>query len=176
MVTFVPKFVNQACADWHRGAVAAAAAEGIAEADNARFSPSTPPTARPIPSPSPTWPTWWRTASTCARSPGSTTSGSAATTTASRCCPTGLEDVTGYPALLAALADRGWSADDLARLTCRNVLRVMRDVEAGAREIQRHRRARAWPGSRTSTTPRGEADHSRKGLGGCRWQLSPLLG
>ena len=39
MVTFVPKFVNQACADWHRGAVEAAAAEGIAEADNARFSP-----------------------------------------------------------------------------------------------------------------------------------------
>ena len=53
--------------------------------------------------------------------------------------PTGLEDVTGYPALLAALADRGWSADDLARLTCRNVLRVMRDVASGAREIQQHR-------------------------------------
>ena len=53
--------------------------------------------------------------------------------------PTGLEDVTGYPALLGALADRGWSPDDLARLTCRNVLRVMRDVEAGARAIQQQR-------------------------------------
>ena len=39
MVTFVPKFVNQACADWHRSAVEAAAAEGIAEADSVRFSP-----------------------------------------------------------------------------------------------------------------------------------------
>ena len=35
--------------------------------------------------------------------------------------PEGLEDVTGYPRLLAALADRHWSADDLAKLTCRNV-------------------------------------------------------
>ena len=43
--------------------------------------------------------------------------------------PAGLEDVSTYPALLAALADRGWSEDDLARLTCRNVLRVMREVE-----------------------------------------------
>ena len=86
MVTFVPKFVNQACADWHRGAVEAAAAEGIAEADDAASRRGTPPTARPTPSRSPTCPTWWRTASTCARSPASTTSGSAVTTTGWRCC------------------------------------------------------------------------------------------
>ena len=43
--------------------------------------------------------------------------------------PEGLEDVTGYPRLLAALLDRGWSAEDLAKLTCRNVLRTMRAVE-----------------------------------------------
>ena len=42
--------------------------------------------------------------------------------------PEGLEDVTGYPRLLAALAERGWSDDDLARLTCRNVLRAMGDA------------------------------------------------
>ncbi len=53
--------------------------------------------------------------------------------------PRGLEDVTGYPALLSALAERGWSADDLAALTCRNVLRVMRDVESGARAIRQRR-------------------------------------
>ena len=50
--------------------------------------------------------------------------------------PVGLEDVSTYPALLGALAERGWSADDLAKLTCRNTLRVMREVEARAREIQ----------------------------------------
>ena len=43
--------------------------------------------------------------------------------------PEGLEDVTGYPRLLAALLDRGWSADDLAKVTCRNVLRTMRAAE-----------------------------------------------
>ncbi len=42
--------------------------------------------------------------------------------------PDGLEDVTGYPRVLQALADRGWSAQELAGLTCRNVLRTMRDA------------------------------------------------
>ena len=46
--------------------------------------------------------------------------------------PEGLEDVTGYPRLLAALAERHWSADDLSKLTCRNVLRTLRAVEAVA--------------------------------------------
>ncbi len=42
--------------------------------------------------------------------------------------PDGLDDVSGYPRLLAALADKGWSRDDLARLTCRNALRTMGDA------------------------------------------------
>ncbi|MBV9831213.1 MAG: dipeptidase [Marmoricola sp.] len=42
--------------------------------------------------------------------------------------PVGLEDVSGYPRLLQALADRGWSEPELAGLTCRNVLRTMRDA------------------------------------------------
>jgi membrane dipeptidase len=46
--------------------------------------------------------------------------------------PEGLEDVSSYPRLLAALSQRRWSGDDLAKLTCRNVLRTMRDVEAVA--------------------------------------------
>jgi len=36
-----------------------------------------------------------------------------------------LADVSGYPRLLEALAGRGWSASDLAKLTCGNVLRVL---------------------------------------------------
>ena len=46
--------------------------------------------------------------------------------------PEGLEDVSSYPRLIAALSDRHWSDDDLARLTCRNVLRTMREVETAA--------------------------------------------
>jgi membrane dipeptidase len=44
--------------------------------------------------------------------------------------PEGLEDVSGYPNLLEALADRGWSAHDLAKLTGGNVLRVLGDATA----------------------------------------------
>jgi membrane dipeptidase len=47
--------------------------------------------------------------------------------------PDGLEDVAAYPRLFAALRSRGWSDRDLDALAGRNVLRVMRDVEAVAR-------------------------------------------
>ena len=123
--TFVPKFVNQACADWHRERRRGRGAEGVAEADNA----ASPPPVRRLPrgtrspaDPSDVVPH----ASTCARSPGSTTSGSGATTTGWRCCR-GARGRHRLPGSLA-LADRGWSADDPPGLTCRNVLRVMRDV------------------------------------------------
>jgi membrane dipeptidase len=43
--------------------------------------------------------------------------------------PEGLEDVSGYPRLFAALADRGWSRTDLAKLAGENVLRVLRAAE-----------------------------------------------
>jgi membrane dipeptidase len=41
--------------------------------------------------------------------------------------PEGLTDVSGYPRLLAELADRGWSDDDLRKLTGENALRVLAD-------------------------------------------------
>ena len=47
--------------------------------------------------------------------------------------PAGLEDVSTYPALIAELLERRWSEDELAALTCRNALRVLRDAEAVAR-------------------------------------------
>ncbi|MCW2529314.1 MAG: rane dipeptidase, partial [Pseudonocardiales bacterium] len=43
--------------------------------------------------------------------------------------PQGLEDVSGYPALLEVLAERGWSDADLGALTSGNVLRVLGDAE-----------------------------------------------
>ncbi|HKE63513.1 MAG TPA: dipeptidase [Micromonosporaceae bacterium] len=50
--------------------------------------------------------------------------------------PDGLADVSAYPNLLAELADRGWSDDDLGKLTWRNAVRVLRDTEAAARAAQ----------------------------------------
>jgi membrane dipeptidase len=46
--------------------------------------------------------------------------------------PSGLSDVSGYPALIAELLDRNWSEDDLAALTRRNILRTLRDAESCA--------------------------------------------
>ncbi|GAB1640367.1 dipeptidase [Krasilnikovia sp. MM14-A1259] len=48
--------------------------------------------------------------------------------------PAGLADVSGYPRLLAELAQRGWSEADLMKLTGRNVLRVLRETEEAAAE------------------------------------------
>ena len=49
--------------------------------------------------------------------------------------PEGLEDVSSYPRLLSALADRGWSEADLRKLTGENMLRVLQDSEDRAEEF-----------------------------------------
>lgn len=43
--------------------------------------------------------------------------------------PVGLPDVASYPSLFYALADRGWSDDDLAKLAGGNILRVLRAAD-----------------------------------------------
>jgi len=53
-----------------------------------------------------------------------------------RSLPAGMEDVTGYPALLVELMRRGWSREDIAKLAGLNILRVMREAEAVAAELQ----------------------------------------
>jgi membrane dipeptidase len=50
--------------------------------------------------------------------------------------PAGLEDVSGYPHLIAELLGRGWSEADLAKLTWQNALRALRDAEAVARDLR----------------------------------------
>ncbi|MFE9257085.1 dipeptidase [Streptomyces sp. NPDC006879] len=49
--------------------------------------------------------------------------------------PSGLEDVAGYPHLVAELLGRGWSHADLAKLTWSNAVRALRDAEAVARDL-----------------------------------------
>jgi membrane dipeptidase len=53
--------------------------------------------------------------------------------------PSGLEDVSGYPNLIAELIGRGWSSQDLAKLTWQNAVRVLRDAESVARDLQPRR-------------------------------------
>jgi membrane dipeptidase len=54
----------------------------------------------------------------------------------------GLEDVSRYPALLAELLRRGYSASDLKKLAGQNVLRVMRAAERVAAQMQREARGK----------------------------------
>jgi len=51
--------------------------------------------------------------------------------------PLGLEDVSGFPRLFAALICHGWSEDDLGKLAGQNLLRAMRRVEEVAAQLQR---------------------------------------
>jgi membrane dipeptidase len=51
--------------------------------------------------------------------------------------PVGLEDASGFPLLFAALIQRGWNDDDLKKLAGQNLLRVMRQVESVAAQLQR---------------------------------------
>lgn len=53
--------------------------------------------------------------------------------------PQGLEDVSGYPNLIAELLDRGWSTTDLAKLTWQNAVRVLRAAEDVARDLRTRR-------------------------------------
>src|SRR4051794_20897402 len=50
--------------------------------------------------------------------------------------PEGLADVTGYPALIAELIDRGWVESEIGALTSRNAVRVLRDAESAARSTR----------------------------------------
>ena len=50
-----------------------------------------------------------------------------------------LIDVSTYPLVFAELRDRGYKEAELQQIAGRNVLRVMREVEAVAARLQRER-------------------------------------
>ena len=53
--------------------------------------------------------------------------------------PTGLETVADYPALFAELLQRGYSEDDLKKISSGNILRVLEQAEGVAARLQRER-------------------------------------
>ncbi|SDM83725.1 membrane dipeptidase [Streptomyces sp. cf386] len=137
MVTFVPKFVLQAAVDWTVAADENMRAHGFHHLDTTAeamkvhraFEETNP---RPV-----------ATVSTVADhldhmrevvgvdhlGIGGDYDGTAFT-------PDGLNDVSGYPNLLAELLDRGWSKPDLAKLTWQNSVRVLGAAEDVARDLQ----------------------------------------
>ena len=87
--------------------------------------------------------------------------------------PTGLEDVSTYPALLAELMRRGWSDADLAKVAGGNVLRVMAQVEAVSTQLRVQRPESAATleeldgasGARARNESRGSLAAFARGLG-----------
>jgi membrane dipeptidase len=61
----------------------------------------------------------------------------------------GLENVSTYPNLIAELLKRGWSEEDIGKLTNGNILRAMREMEKVSARLRKER-----PPS-TMTIPRG---------------------
>jgi membrane dipeptidase len=51
--------------------------------------------------------------------------------------PTGLKDVSAYPDLIYELLKRGYSEDDIRKITSANMFRVMKDVERVAGEMKK---------------------------------------
>ena len=128
MVTFVPKFVNQDVCDWTAEAKAAAAAEGIDTDDVDAEEAFLETYRRAHPGPVASIADVVSHIEHVREVAGVEHIGLGGDYDGVGELPVGLEDVSSYPVLLTALAERGWSDEDLAGLTCRNVLRTMADA------------------------------------------------
>ncbi|WP_432118426.1 dipeptidase [Streptomyces sp. bgisy032] len=137
MVTFVPKFVLQAAVDWTAAADEHLRAHGLHHLDTTpeamkvhrAFEERHP---RPV-----------ATVSTVAdhldhmrEAAGIDHLGIGGDYDGTAFTPHGLDDVSGYPNLLAELLDRGWSKADLAKLTWKNAVRVLDAAEEVARALR----------------------------------------
>lgn len=140
MATFVPKFVLQAAVDWTAAADDNMRANGFHHLDTSpeamkvheAFEASTP---RPR-----------ATAATVAdhldhmrEVAGVDHIGIGGDYDGTAFTPDGLDDVAGYPNLIAELLTRGWSKPDLAKLTWQNAVRVLGAAEDVARDVQSRR-------------------------------------
>ena len=136
MVTFVPEFVSPETAEWRLEAAAAAAEVGVDAKDWEAFGRFTAGWQREHPKPDATIEQVVAHLEHVREVAGIEHVGIGGDYDGTDTFPVGLEDVSGYPRLVAALLERSWSQHDVARLVRGNTLRVMRDVEAVARDLQ----------------------------------------
>jgi membrane dipeptidase len=142
MVTFVPKFVLQAAVDW------TAAADDNMRAHGFHHLDTTPEAMKVHRAFEETRPRPVATVATVAdhldhmrEVAGVDCLGIGGDYDGTAFTPAGLDDVSGYPHLIAELLDRGWSRTDLAKLTWKNAVRVLGAAEDVARDLQATRAA-----------------------------------
>ncbi|GAB3175213.1 dipeptidase [Myceligenerans halotolerans] len=132
MVTFVPAFVNSDIGAWRAEAAEAARERGIDPANHSAFSAFGKEWEVGHPIPPTTLDDVVAHVEHVRDVAGIDHVGLGGDYDGASGFAPGLDDVSGYPNLLAALAGRGWSDADLAKLASGNMLRVLRDAEGVA--------------------------------------------
>jgi membrane dipeptidase len=130
MVTFVPAFVSQECADWLAGLKAEAARRGLDPRDLGKLFSIKPGWEHEHPLPQATLTQVADHVDHVRRLAGVEHVGLGGDFDGTEDVTVGLEDVSTYPALFAELLRRGWTEADCAALAGGNVLRVLRAAEA----------------------------------------------
>ncbi|MEI2779369.1 MAG: dipeptidase [Tetrasphaera sp.] len=134
MVTFVPAFVSPAVAAWDAVARTAASAAGIAPGDYPALTRFGQAYAEEHPPPRATLDDVVAHIEHIRTVAGVGHVGLGGDYDGVAGLPDGLEDVAGYPRLLDALGERGWSGAELDALTHGNILRVLDAAEQCAVE------------------------------------------
>jgi membrane dipeptidase len=129
MVTFVPFFVSPDCAQWQVGLFAELERRALDRRDISAWEAVVPEYERAHPIPEATLTQVADHVEHVRSVAGLAHVGLGGDYDGSAGMPTGLADVSCYPALLAELLDRGWTEDECAALAGGNILRVLRDAE-----------------------------------------------
>jgi membrane dipeptidase len=134
MVTFVPAFVSQACADWLVGLRAEASRRGLDPRDFDQLFSFRPEWQAAHPEPEATLAQVADHIEHVRDVAGVGHVGIGGDFDGTRDVTVGLQDVSTYPALFAELLTRGWTEPDCAALAGGNLLRALRAAEAFARD------------------------------------------
>jgi membrane dipeptidase len=130
MVTFVPAFVSQQCADWLADLKAEAARRGLDPRDLGKLFSIKPEWEQEHPLPQATLAQVADHVDHVRQVAGVEHVGLGGDFDGTEDVTVGLEDVSTYPALFAELLRRGWTESDCAALAGGNVLRALRAAEA----------------------------------------------
>jgi membrane dipeptidase len=130
MVTFVPAFVSQQCADWVAGLKAEAARRGLDPKDFGQLDSVKDEWIAAHPPPRATLARVADHVEHVRKVAGAAHVGLGGDFDGTTEVTIGLEDVSCYPALFAELLSRGWTEADCRALAGGNILRVMRAAES----------------------------------------------